>query len=76
MMVTIGGYAAKAGVPGPCDWEPNGVALFDMVNMTWKDVFNPGSEKYNISSLISSLIGGKYVLFSRSFFSYGKIEKC
>ncbi|KAG0642578.1 hypothetical protein HOY80DRAFT_607470 [Tuber brumale] len=58
MMMTIGGHKAKSGVPGPCDWEPNGVALFNMVNMTWSNIFNPGYEKYNISSLISSRIGG------------------
>ncbi|CUS07973.1 unnamed protein product [Tuber aestivum] len=60
MMITIGGYKAKLGLPGPCDWEPNGVALFNMVNMTWSNIFNPSSEKYNISALISSRIGGKY----------------
>ena len=72
MMVTIGGHKAKAGVPGPCDWEPNGMALLEMVNMNWTSIFNPGSEKYNISSLISSRIGGKYVFFPSSSFPMGK----
>jgi len=72
MMMTIGGHKARLGVPGPCDWEPNGVALFDMVNMTWTDTFNPESEKYNISSLISSRIGGKYVFSPPSSFSMRK----
>lgn len=75
MMITVGGYKARLGLPGPCDWEPNGVALFNMVNMTWTNIFNPNYEKYNISALISSRIGGKYVFSPALPLSYRKTRK-
>lgn len=59
--MSIGGYKAKAGLPGACDWVPNGIALFDTVNATWPDVYDPTGPAYNISSIISRRIGGGQV---------------
>jgi Kelch motif len=64
MLMTVGGHKASYKLPGPCDWLPNSIALFDMVNMTWVGVYNPDEIPYNISTVISERIGGESVIHS------------
>ena len=41
-----------------CDWEWMGVAILDLTSMAWGSVFDSGKPQYQVSPLVSAIIGG------------------
>lgn len=55
-MITVGGINGTK--TDNCDWEWMGVAILDLTSMAWGSVFDSSKASYQVSPLVSAVIGG------------------
>lgn len=56
-MLTVGGRRVNK-LPGECDWEPNTIALYDMVTLDWVPTYIPDGAEWEVPANLTAIIGG------------------
>ena len=64
-MITVGGLKSVNQAQGladtdapACDWEIEGVGVFDISSLTWGSVYNATSPPYEVPDQLMSIFGG------------------
>ncbi|KAK7754885.1 hypothetical protein SLS62_003199 [Diatrype stigma] len=52
------GTESASATTDSCDWEWMGVAILDLTSMAWGSVFDRDKPRYQVSALISAVVGG------------------
>lgn len=58
-MLTIGGTPTMDLPTGPCDWQTQGIHVFDLSNTTWSSKYTMTTEGYGVPQEVIARIGGK-----------------
>ena len=63
-LITVGGWSSLNLTAG-CDWESQGVGVYDLSTLIWGSRFNAKAADYLVPTPVVSAIGGKYVVHTQ-----------